>query len=104
MGIVGDHPETGVRFVLERLAATGTPGAPWAYRGDAFTPNARFPLEVEISRAGDVHVTSPVGREVPAEIAEKVRLLFRTLYRQARAQDEASGEPPRKVVRWRGEK
>jgi hypothetical protein len=104
MAIVGDHPETGVRFVLERPPASDVVDAPWAYRGDAFTPDARFPLEVDVSRSGEVRVASPAGAELPAEIAEKVRLLFRTLYRQARTQDGPSGEPPRKVVRWRGEK
>jgi hypothetical protein len=113
MAIVGDHPETGVRFVLERPgraeAESGAPsgserpvdgGAPWIYRGDAFTPDARFALEVGVSRAGEVQVDG--GDTLPADIAEKVRLLFRTLFRQAK--DTPSGETPRKVVRWRGEK
>jgi hypothetical protein len=105
MAIVGDHPETGVRFVLERPRQTvesEQSRAPWVYQGDVFTPDARFPLEVHVSRDGDVRVAS--AEEIPSEIVEKARLLFRTLYRQARAQDAASGEPPRKVVRWRGEK
>jgi hypothetical protein len=98
MGIVGDHPEAGVRFVLERPRGAASP--PWVYRGDAFTPDARFPLEVDVSAEGDVRVVA--GPEVPGEIVEKVRLLFRTLYKQAK--DVRGGEPPRKVVRWRGEK
>jgi hypothetical protein len=99
MAIVGDHPETGVRFVLERpLRVEG--GAPWVYRGDAFTPDARFALEVAVARDGEVRATGDDA--VPAEIVEKVRLLFRTLYRQAK--DTPGGEPPRRVVRWRGEK
>jgi hypothetical protein len=109
MAIVGDHPETGVRFVLERpgsrKTAAGTTAepesaGPWVYAGDAFTPDTRFSLEVHVSAAGDVRVES--GAALPPDIAEKVRLLFRTLYRQAK--DTPGGEPPRKVVRWRGEK
>jgi hypothetical protein len=96
MAIVGDHPESGVRFVLERSLELA---APWIYRGDAFTPEARHPLEVHVSQDGQVQV---VGADVPPDLAEKVRLLFRTLYRQA--SDAPGGAPPRKVVRWRGEK
>ena len=102
MSIVGDHPETGVRFVFERPLRGGPP---WVYRGDAFTPSARFPLEVSVAADGEVRVSSEdsggSGGEV-AEISEKVRLLFRSLYRQAR--ELPGGEPPRKVVRWRGVK
>ena len=96
MGIVGDHPETGVRFVLER-GARGASEDAWVYRGDAFTPDARHSLEVHVSQGGDVSVAG----NAPPEIGEKVRLLFRTLYRDAA---KSGGEPPRKVVRWRGEK
>jgi hypothetical protein len=97
MAIVGDHPESGVRFVLERPLDGGPP---WIYRGDAFTPGARFALQIEVSGAGDVRVVASDG--VPGELAEKVRLLFRSLYKQSSA--VPGGEPPRKVVRWRGEK
>ena len=100
MGIVGDHPETGVRFVLERPRQGPEAGAGWVYRGDAFTPDARFALEVHVSREGEVRVAG--AEPLPGEIGEKVRLLFRTLYKQAK--DVPGGEPPRKVVRWRGEK
>jgi hypothetical protein len=100
MAIVGDHPESGVRFVLERPSRAEDHEPAWVYRGDAFTPDARFSLEIEVSRSGDVRVAS--AEPLPGEIAEKVRLLFRTLYRQAK--DTPGGEPPRKVVRWRGEK
>jgi hypothetical protein len=101
MAIVGDHPETGVRFVLERpRRADEAAGGAWIYRGDAFTPDARFSLEVRVARDGNVGVTGAAA--LPPEIAEKVRLLFRSLYKQADV--ESGGEPPRKVVRWRGEK
>jgi hypothetical protein len=100
MAIVGDHPESGVRFVLERPRQTEEPAGPWVYHGDAFTPDARFSLEVEVARDGAVRVAG--SDALPAAVAEKVRLLFRTLYKQASL--DPGGEPPRKVVRWRGEK
>ncbi len=97
MAIVGDHPAYGVRFDLERPGST-TP--PWIYRGFAFTHEARFALEVLVTERGDVRVTGDAT--APADLAEKTRLLFRALYKQSeRSRD---GAPPRKVVRWRGEK
>jgi hypothetical protein len=97
MAIVGDHPASGVRFVLERPLREGPP---WIYRGEAFTPGERYPLEVHVSEEGDVRVEA--SDPAPGELAEKVRLLFRTLYKQSKA--ATGGEPPRKVVRWRGDK
>ena len=44
MPIVGDHPESGVRFVLERPRAGGPP---FQYEGAAFTPDARFANAVD---------------------------------------------------------
>ena len=97
MPIVGDHPESGVRFVLQRPLRGGPP---WDYEGHVFTPEEKFALQVRVSAEGEVGVL--VEDEWPAGITEKVRLLFRALYRQSR--DTPGGEPPRKVVRWRGEK
>lgn len=97
MAIVGDHPESGLRFALARAYDAE---APWVYRGDVFTPDARFALVVTVAADGDVKVTAPPG--APEEVAEKTRLLFRALYKQAK--DSPGGAPPRKVVRWRGEK
>jgi len=99
MAIVGDHPESGVRFVFERPLSGGPP---WVYRGDAFTPDARFALEIRVSGEGGVEVVAAGVAQGPNDLTEKVRLLFRTLYRQSR--DTPGGEPPRRVVRWRGEK
>ncbi len=97
MPIVGDHPARGVRFVLERPAGSE---APWVYRGEAFTPDARHPLEVHVAKDGTVRVGG--SEDLPGELAEKVRLLFRTLHRQAG--ELPGGAPPLKVVRWRGDK
>ena len=95
MPIVGDHPESGIRFVFERPDG----GPPWLYEGDAFTPEARSPMAVRVEAGGEVTVTA--GSELSADLAEKVRLLFRSLHKQAK--DFPRGEPPRRVVRWRGE-
>ena len=97
MPIVGDHPESGVRFVLERPRAGGPP---FQYEGSAFTPDARFALHAVVDDAGAVTVTSADG--APADVIEKARLMLRTLHRQAKA--DGDGAPPRKIVRWRGEK
>jgi len=41
------------------------------------------------------------GAPPPGDLAEKVRLIVRTVYRQAKADDQA---PAWRIVRWRGEK
>ena len=95
MPIIGDHPESGVRFVLERPLHGGPP---WLYEGHAFTSDAKFPLKSEVAADGTVTVSG----EAPVEVAEKARLILRALYKQSRTEDD--GAPPRKIVRWRGEK
>jgi hypothetical protein len=97
MAIVGDHPAHGVRFDLER---PNVADPPWTYRGFAFTSDARFALEVLVTAEGDVRVTCDA--DAPAELGEKTRLMFRALFKQSERARE--GAPPRKVVRWRGEK
>jgi hypothetical protein len=98
MGIVGDKPESGVRIVLERPRDGGPP---WVYAGSAFTPDEAISLGVTVDGDGAVHVT--LSEEAPnAELAEKVRLMVRTVYKQAQADGERA--PARKIVRWRGEK
>jgi hypothetical protein len=97
MPIIGDHPAHGLRFDLERPNAAAPP---WHYRGFAFSRDARFALEVTVHGTGEVRVTADAG--APADLAEKTRLLFRALYKQS--DKSVDGAPPRKVVRWRGEK
>jgi hypothetical protein len=103
VAIAGDRPETGVRIVIERDRARRDP--PWSYAGAAHLPTSSFPLEVVVDAAGEVAVTlSPdrtSGAAPPEELAEKVRLIVRTAYRQAKADDEP---PAWRIVRWRGEK
>lgn len=93
MGIIGERPESGVRVTLTRDATdTGT------YRGDATTPTERHPIRVTVGKADAVEVTieGPAASDEP--LAEKVRLIVRTVIRHARA----DGRPlPRSIQRWR---
>lgn len=103
MPIVGGRPETGVRIFIERDKSGEDP--PWLYSGAAHLPSASFPLSVAVDAAGEVTVTlSPEatsGGSPPADLAEKVRLIVRTAYRQAKA----DAQPPAwRIIRWRGDK
>jgi hypothetical protein len=104
VAIAGDRPETGVRIQIERDKSREE--APWSYSGAAHVPEASFPVTVVVDAAGEVTVAiassaGPERAEPPADLAEKVRLIVRTVYRQAKADDEA---PAWRIVRWRGEK
>lgn len=103
MAIVGERPQTGVRIAIERPR---TDGPPWTYQGTAALPDAIFPVRVVVSEIGDVDVVlSPAsepaadsGIAPPADLAEKIRLIVRTVHRQAKS----DGEPPAfRIVRWR---
>ncbi len=90
MPIIGDHPEVGIRFVLDR----GPEGPPYVYEGTAFTPDLRFGLTVTVEGDGNVVVEG----EAPPDVRDKARLMVRTMVRHA--QDE-EGAPPRRIMRWR---
>ncbi len=94
MPIAGDRPESGVRIAIERVKAMEDP--PWAYSGSAFLPDASFDLRVVVSAEGEVEVALEGG--APPDLAEKVRLIVRTVYRQAKSDGEA---PAWRIVRWR---
>ncbi len=100
MPIAGERPETGVRIALER--PRGDAG-PWTYVGAAHLPDVSHALSVVVAEDGGVEVRfdDASGAGELAELAEKVRLIVRTAYRQAKADDEP---PPLRIVRWRGEK
>lgn len=111
MAIIGERPETGVRIAVERPREGGPP---WSYAGTAAVPSAVFPVQVTVSEAGDVDVVlSPAGEGgalPPPDLAEKIRLIVRTAYRQAKSDDEAQGSSPRgrgapvfRIVRWRAD-
>jgi hypothetical protein len=99
VAIIGERPETGVRIAIERPREGGPP---WSYAGAAVLPDASYPLRVTVSEAGDVGVELAPAAEAasapPADLAEKVRLIVRTVYRQAKADDEP---PAWRIVRWR---
>jgi len=106
VAIVGERPQTGVRIAIERPR---TDGPPWQYGGTAALPDAIFPVRVTVSEIGDVDVVlSPAsepaaesGIAPPADLAEKIRLIVRTVYRQAKS----DGEPPAfRIVRWRADR
>jgi hypothetical protein len=93
MGIVGHHPETGVRIDVERDPAGGPP---WRYEGEAVTPMARFRVAAAVAEDGRVSVELEIG--APPGLAEKARLLVRAAWKHAR---EEEAVPPRRIVRWR---
>ena len=95
MGIIGQRPESGVRISVERASASV---APWRYEGTAATPEAEFAVTATIDAAGEVKVTVPP--DAPGDLAEKVRLILRAVYKQ---KDKGDRAPARKIVRWRGE-
>jgi hypothetical protein len=93
MGIIGEHPESGVRIDVERPLSGGPP---WRYEGEAVTPTGRHRVVVVVEEGGTVHVQ---GVEAAAPLApEPVRLLMRAVWRHAHAE---GAPPPRRVVRWR---
>src|SRR5262249_41053239 len=83
--IVGERPERGLRIVIERDASRS--GPPWSYVGAVHLPVASYPIAVLVDAAGAVTVTV-TGAEAPPELANQVRLIVRTAYRQAAADDE----------------
>jgi len=90
--IAGDRPESGVRIAIERPRDGGPP---WIYEGAVHTPEASAPIRVVVTEDGAVEV------EGAPDLSEKVRLIVRTAWKQAKS----DGEPPaRRIVRWRGEK
>ena len=92
MAIASDRPESGVRIAIERPRDGGPP---WKYEGAAHTPDASTPIRVVVHEDGMVDV------EAPPALTEKIRLIVRTAWKQAKSDDEA---PARRIVRWRGEK
>jgi hypothetical protein len=100
-----------VRIAIERPREGGPP---WSYAGSAFLPDAAFAAQVTVTDAGEVDVAlAPLqagqagqagdegGTPPPPDLAEKIRLIVRTVYKQAKA----DGEPPAfRIVRWRADK
>lgn len=103
MPVAGRRPESGVRIELERPRGD-TP--PFRYAGAVHLPDASHDVRVVVEEDGRVEVSlapGPVGADaaVPPDLSEKVRLIVRTVTKQAKADEVA---PPLRIVRWRGEK
>jgi hypothetical protein len=96
MAIVGHHPESGVRVVLERPRAEGPP---WRYEGRASTQADSFPLVATLDTQGTVAVDLPT--EAPTGLADKVRLIVRAAWRHA---VEDQSPPPQRLSRWRADR
>jgi hypothetical protein len=95
MPIVGSHPESGVRLLLERQPQAGPP---WAYEGAVYTPTTRHGLRVRVSAAGAVELEAESG--TPAELIARARLMVRSVFKHT--QDDNPGQPPpRHIHRWR---
>ena len=59
-------------------------------------------MKVVVSDAGEVDVTlEGADAPPPADLAEKIRLIVRAAYRQARSDDES---PAFRIVRWRADR
>jgi hypothetical protein len=96
MGIVGHHPETGVRIDVERERAAGPP---WRYEGEVVTPSSRYRVAALLAEDGGVSVELETA--APAGLAEKTRLLVRAAWKHAH---EEQAPPPRRIVRWRADR
>lgn len=96
MGIVGRHPETGVRIDVERPRAAAPP---WRYEGEVLTPSARYRVAAMLAEDGAVSVELQTG--APTGLAEKTRLLVRAAWKHARDEE---APPPRRIVRWRADR
>jgi hypothetical protein len=97
MAIVGDQPATGFRVSLTRRGDE----APYAYAGEIALPGETRALEAVFLASGEV--TLEIEGGAPPALVEKVRLLLRTIFKNARAEDP-DAPPPRAIARWRGEK
>lgn len=103
VAIVGERPLTGVRIAIERPRDAGPP---WSYAGSVFLPDAAFSASVRVTESGDVEVlldADPAerGAPPPPDLAEKIRLIVRTVFKQAKSDGEA---PAFRIVRWRADK
>ncbi len=94
MGIVGDHPEGGIRFDLTRT--TDQPA--WVYVGSAFTSEAEHRLGATVGSDGTVTVDDEAS--LPKEVVQRAKLLLRTAWKHAQ-EGSPGAPPPRRVHRWR---
>jgi hypothetical protein len=93
VGIVGAHPESGVRVDLVRPTEGGPP---WHYEGEATTAHERLSVKADVSAAGEICVE--LAADAAAGLADRVRLFVRSAWKHAQ---EDGLPPPRRIVRWR---
>jgi hypothetical protein len=100
------RPSAGARYAVER--AEDRPDAV-IYRGFVHLPDRDLPLEVQVARPSGA-ATARVGEGARvgewarekgvAELEKAAAALVRAATKAALA---SGGEPPRKIVRWRGD-
>jgi hypothetical protein len=100
MAIVGGHPESGLRVVIERPVEGGPP---WRYEGTALTSTLRFDLRATVTAEGEVVVELAGDTSVapPRDLAMRVRTMIRSAHKHAKDEDPRAA-PPRQIHRWRG--
>jgi hypothetical protein len=91
MGIIGDHPEGGLRFDLERM----TSSPPWVYTGTLATPGERHALHITVDASGAVVVHDE--SMLPGDMAQRTKMLVRTVVKHA----TDGRPPPQRIRRWR---
>ncbi len=96
MSVVAGRPESGLRIELERPRGGGPP---WAYEGLAVTPGGEWAVSATVSETGEVSVNAEAA--APKDLSTKVLLLLRAAFKHAKADGVP---PPRRIVRWRGDK
>ena len=100
MSITGERPHSGLRITLERDVNAGPP---WIYDGMLFTECVSAAVQAQVSADGTVCVAMRESEVADASaVCEKVRLMLRSVWKQSR--ELGAEAPPRRVVRWRGEK
>ncbi len=113
MAIAGTFPEAGVRVALD---LRGTDDTHARYRGEAFTPAARYELSLLVDVAtgkGRVTIESCAAREGSGSVPELeaadlafITALGTQLFRLAvkTPADQGGGQWSRRIQRWRGPK
>jgi hypothetical protein len=84
-----------LKVELSRDASART--APFSYAGVVHRGTEKIQVEAILQEDGTVTVTA-----ADKDIAERVRLLLRAVYKQST--QEGLPAPPRKIVRWREER
>lgn len=101
MPIAGDHPERGLRVALDLVAVDADVAR---YKGDAFLPTTKHPIDVSID------VATGTANAIVEGLDEKevafIRQLGKQIWKQATQTppENGGGAWARRVQRWRGPK